>query len=1398
MLQWLGLGNEVDRKHNTRDPRKLLTGNDLKLNPGAEWETQRHINVRRLTADKPWADYDHEYSSLAHAEQLVHASQMLGREAKLEAQKTSNPFSEDRGKLWNNPTDELKGKINFLRKELGLEPLDVSWAWKDTNRPEYLHFRNKASAEVLMDHLVEWEMEYLPIKVELDFTQGLKSWLEGTAPPEQYERCFWANPTTLKEFKDNDQYKRMIQDIKEGKIYGDVAAMERLHEYQDEMGLLRKRRGVVEAPLMKDRDNFETQKRIFLETLKSTAPKSDAEALLFYKYIVLGHPLKWEDSFYLWNHHGPPSDNDNFQKELVQALQDLRATNNNENVGSHVQPDITKVKTESGNVRPSLENKSEVAAAEPGEGKNDSGSDEVKQQLDTVQQDVKLLYNSINGMLQKLDRQPPPTDAAEIARDVVAQINQRGRGAGGSAATTVSPEEIATALHGRIAPFNFSDEHVNSLAKKIAEHGTFKNLLASQDNRRGGGGGAGSALNFSDTVSTEESGLADLNNKLDEQAEDTAERLEGFQNQLTSLVSGQIQAQKQLKDDTIQAVRKMESGVIASVKANTDAASAALQGLQQFQLTLPGEFQQQLVAAVAHSTSAGNAESRWEEIIQRQLDDFFSEKARPMLEQTTDKLGQVLAVLKPDQMAGATRAMAEIEPLLGRMRTAITNMAEKADAKKQQSMQIEAKGNEETEKLKKQVSSLQNTLKKERHDHLAQGQARIPVATAELEAVVDLEKEKKALQEQLDQTIREKEDTIKQSQGQLQQAEQQLQLSTGNNEQLVGEVARLKSEIENQQSTHQQLTLELQNSRGLQTANQLLEREVLTLQNNLKSSETALVEYKAKANAQIEQAQEAVKQNETQVVLFETKVQQQPASDELKSSLRHMRKELKDSQRDLEVMTRIVREDEAGHTREIRQLTNEINQKDQQLARFDGGLYEQRREIEQLRGIIRQGGQQLALQQRQLEDAGKSEEELEKLKTQIKQFRKHYSSKSAKLKQLENDFKVQSQELVVLKNATKTMYDPPMKALEAPPQKRIQANSTLEPADETAAIEDSEAGEDFEGKRAKDAEEQDEEQSELERTLEMFTQKVIDVILNELVEEFQHRDETVQTIQETLQSDRGLLLDEQGVISDDVRQEFETKMVEFYPQLQEAHKLPPPLELVVQHTKTRLPESEWRKAITAGDQYEYIPQDEAKLALELTQREAFHSAWQPELLENGGVGDAMDLQKQPSASAAEVAETLVAKIRGAQTQGRISARRLIETIAQTLPPDQIEELSQSLNDSTILGMPDGTQDTTIVAEEEVSELGGLADDSNENDILGGTVDEQIEKGEEEAPSGAVGKEEEEEKPTKRTKSGDGGIGRAPLSAEKKDTLNMGGVMEMERQQKKQQKQVSSMLRTGTA
>lgn len=115
-------------------------------------------------------------------------------------------------KLYNTDEDRLKGKIDFLRSQLGFLPLEMSRKWQKhgsvmnqnikmvsyNDTVQVIPQSDNDARMAILNALVPLETEYALMANESQFRNDFKDWLEGKRPTHEYAPCAWLDDKTKK------------------------------------------------------------------------------------------------------------------------------------------------------------------------------------------------------------------------------------------------------------------------------------------------------------------------------------------------------------------------------------------------------------------------------------------------------------------------------------------------------------------------------------------------------------------------------------------------------------------------------------------------------------------------------------------------------------------------------------------------------------------------------------------------------------------------------------------------------------------------------------------------------------------------------------------------------------------------------------------------------------------------------------------------------------------------------------------------------------------------------------------------------------------------------------------------------------------------------------------------
>ncbi len=205
-----------------------------------------------------------------------------GKDIKLQRDNRLPWESDKDGKLYSTPSDIATAKINYLRALLGknkfvvplldLEPTNIKeydkdkWAKSILNTTSLLQSPDPMySPAVLQNKLLDLELEYKIIEDENAFRRGLRAWIIGDAPVNEYfPHCFWMKIND-KKFS-VDERKKLVRAFPK-----------------------------ITQGFITDMDIQPTRITAFLKKLAKKAPTNEEEAYLWYKYIVKREPINLND-----------------------------------------------------------------------------------------------------------------------------------------------------------------------------------------------------------------------------------------------------------------------------------------------------------------------------------------------------------------------------------------------------------------------------------------------------------------------------------------------------------------------------------------------------------------------------------------------------------------------------------------------------------------------------------------------------------------------------------------------------------------------------------------------------------------------------------------------------------------------------------------------------------------------------------------------------------------------------------------------------------------------------------------------------------------------------------------------------------------------------------------------
>lgn len=193
------------------------------------------------------------------------------------------------GSLFTSDSEKLKAKINFLRKQLDLAPIEISRQWRDeagvlnkTKLPGFVSadFSEKvmvspkidiATRNAICTELVRLETDLSVQEQEQAFRRAFKRWLRGEAPIEQYASCTWLSDVEKTRSKPNSP-DTINNDFRRS--------------------LISRVPGIADGILFDEDIVRPLQEQALLAKLAQLIPRNQEESLLFFKYIVMKLPVE--------------------------------------------------------------------------------------------------------------------------------------------------------------------------------------------------------------------------------------------------------------------------------------------------------------------------------------------------------------------------------------------------------------------------------------------------------------------------------------------------------------------------------------------------------------------------------------------------------------------------------------------------------------------------------------------------------------------------------------------------------------------------------------------------------------------------------------------------------------------------------------------------------------------------------------------------------------------------------------------------------------------------------------------------------------------------------------------------------------------------------------------------
>jgi len=228
-----------------------------------------------------------------HLQRLIDQARKSADKVKI-ASSDKLPWEEQPdGKLYSTPTEVMRYKQKWLRKQLGfVRTVDPKGNEDITCKTFGSKWLVGQSGEFLAlgyaQELAKLDIQLAVIDKEIAFKNQLSKWIRGEAPPKTYQHCRWmlmANQTAmeLKAASSLGQYTK-------------VAALQA--KLADERLYLVNEHPEIRSGFLQDRETVRIKTSEFLSWLARTVPKTQEEAYLWYKYLVKRKPIdtEWIDA----------------------------------------------------------------------------------------------------------------------------------------------------------------------------------------------------------------------------------------------------------------------------------------------------------------------------------------------------------------------------------------------------------------------------------------------------------------------------------------------------------------------------------------------------------------------------------------------------------------------------------------------------------------------------------------------------------------------------------------------------------------------------------------------------------------------------------------------------------------------------------------------------------------------------------------------------------------------------------------------------------------------------------------------------------------------------------------------------------------------------------------------
>lgn len=220
---------------------------------------------------------------------------------------TSLPWEFDtKGRLYSTDSDKVDFKIKWLRAQLGLaqegdihpsDYIDRNLIGRLTNEAD--NERRIALLNGASNLLIQLEAERALQQSEANFRQDLIKWMMGSGRTGEYKHCWWIT----KHPSVGDENSTVEQLLEERSISEKDA-----DEFIEERQKLITANPAIPRGIVEQTDLMPLKTKVFLDHLRRTAPKTDEEFYLWYKYIIREKPINYDYIFedyynrYFWSY----------------------------------------------------------------------------------------------------------------------------------------------------------------------------------------------------------------------------------------------------------------------------------------------------------------------------------------------------------------------------------------------------------------------------------------------------------------------------------------------------------------------------------------------------------------------------------------------------------------------------------------------------------------------------------------------------------------------------------------------------------------------------------------------------------------------------------------------------------------------------------------------------------------------------------------------------------------------------------------------------------------------------------------------------------------------------------------------------------------------------------------